>query len=64
MQHKVELSTLLKIVITNRLIKENKQSDRQLVNRLANEAIEALKKPEVLNGGTNISKGVRPEVFA
>ena len=47
MQHKVELSTLLKMVITNRLIKQDKQSKSQLVNSLANKAMEALKRPEV-----------------
>ncbi len=63
MQHKVELSTLLRIVITRRLIQQNKQAGKQLLNSLANEAIESLKRPEVLKEGLKLTKTISQEVF-
>jgi len=63
MQHKVELSTLLRIVVTRRLIQQNKQADKQLLNSLANEAIESLKRPEVLKEGLMFTKTISQEVF-
>ena len=63
MQHKVELSTLLRIVVTRRLIQQNKQADKQLLNSLANEAIESLKRPEVFKEGLMCTKTIRKEAF-
>jgi hypothetical protein len=63
MHHKVELSTLLRIVVTRRLIQQNKQADKQLLNSLANEAIESLKRPEVFKEGLMFTKTISQEAF-
>jgi hypothetical protein len=63
MQHKVELSTLLRIVVTNRLVQQNKQAEKKLLSSLANEAMEALKRPEILREGLKLTKAVNQEIF-
>ena len=51
-QHKIEPSTLLRIAVTKRLIKQSKQKN-SVTSSLANQAIQYLKMSEVLGEKIN-----------
>ena len=64
-QHKIEPSTLLKIAITKRLIKQNKQQKNSLTSSLANQAMQYIKMSEVLGERINsAAKNVMPKAVA
>jgi len=63
--HKTELSTLLKMVITKRLIKQNRNNTSSVTNSLANQAIQYLKMSEVMDNKINsVAKNVMPKAVA
>lgn len=64
-QHKIEPSTLLKIAVTKRLIKQNKQQKNSLTSSLANQAMQYLKMSEVLGERMNTAtKSVKQNAVA
>lgn len=64
-KHKIEPSTLLKLAVTKRLIKQNKQQKNSLTSSLAKQAMQYLKMSEVLGERINTTaKNVMPKAVA